>query len=774
MKPFTTVGRITNLHQKTLKIVDFVKKATLSAALLMLVAGLARAQETTVPTPFVTLTDLEEATYPYALTQEQATAVLAHEHLTIAMDVTMGDTGSDQAWVCASDTSVTSDNTKYDNTSTFVAIGSNGGKVRLYASARSGGYYTANAVQLTAVKRHKVVVVMTASERTVYVDGVAASTTQFQDFHHLATNENAHIYIGGGKNSAGAMYGFNGKVHSVQFFDSALTTDEITGIEYPVTKYIANHPIRVYVPVRRVTTLEPGKRYMIYNTTITNQDDRTGLLYDTGTSIGHSGSPKKKPSTWATTEGAYLWEVVATNDTDNEHIYYLRAANGGYVSATGKTNNTEAQAIYIQPWATSQAPKAPVKSEGPDGAVHEGDAIGEGVWTICGTSATSNRLTGAYGDCWNGNPDTWTHWGNSHPYAFYEVATGTEMPTPGVKYYIAADALQPDGSYTRHYLYNDNGTLATSTTPSTDTDSYLWMPRSTTGGYNFANVAGGHLGYGNSGLGLTIADSPVTLTLSAADAKHKGSLGMMRMRPSGDNAGAWMVTHATGGSFNRNGSAINDATWTSDYVFIAQKAVTTDITCTINEYEIATFYANHATIIPDAVTAYVATDSPMMTDSEGVITMTRINDGIIPAKTGVVIRGEAGTYTFTSADTEGTTVANNLMRGYDGDAAYETVAMPQDGTTNYVLTVMNGIAGFYKNEAAFDVYRNKAYLQVPATETLALAIRFGDHDYLDTTTGIEAVPHAAASSIVHDLMGRRVTHPTKGIYIVNGKKRVMR
>ncbi len=202
---------------------------------------------------------------------------------------------------------------------------------------------------------------------------------------------------------------------------------------------------------------------------------------------------------------------------------------------------------------------------------------------------------------------------------------------------------------------------------------------------------------------------------------------------------------------------------------------------TINAQGIATFYANAATTIPEGVKAYVATEEPAMdgTDAEGnnvgTITMTEITDDIIPAKTGVVLRGEANTtfdFFYTAEDgaieTEG-----NMLRGYAGATEYREVTLPEDYAT-YVLAVENEIAGFYRKDAPFKVYNHKAYLNVPvASGANALRIRFGDEE----TTEIESSKlkiDDSASSAVYDLQGRRVLTPTKGIYVVNGKKLVIK
>ena len=151
------------------------------------------------------------------------------------------------------------------------------------------------------------------------------------------------------------------------------------------------------------------------------------------------------------------------------------------------------------------------------------------------------------------------------------------------------------------------------------------------------------------------------------------------------------------------------------------------------------------------------------------IPITNIED-IIPAKTGVVIRGNAGYYTFTPAESAATTdVTNNLMRGYAGVFEYEEVARPTDGSTNYVLAVEDGVAAFYRKDEAFYVSNNKAYLNVPAATAQSISLRFEGSTEIETST-LNPQP----STEVYDLMGRRVLNPTKGMYIVNGRKVVIK
>ena len=150
--------------------------------------------------------------------------------------------------------------------------------------------------------------------------------------------------------------------------------------------------------------------------------------------------------------------------------------------------------------------------------------------------------------------------------------------------------------------------------------------------------------------------------------------------------------------------------------------------------------------------------------------MTSLTDGIVPAETGVVLRAAQGSYLFRKSAEEGTDVVGNLMRGYAGTEEYEEVTLPTDSSTNYVLTVMNETAGFYKKEDGFKVYNNKAYLNVPNPNGTpqAIRIRFVNGD--GTTDIVEFPTTQSEATIIYDLSGRRVQKAEKGVYIVNGKK----
>ena len=84
--------------------------------------------------------------------------------------------------------------------------------------------------------------------------------------------------------------------------------------------------------------------------------------------------------------------------------------------------------------------------------------------------------------------------------------------------------------------------------------------------------------------------------------------------------------------------------------------------------------------------------------------------------------------------------------------------------------------GFYKVKSnVTNIPGNKAFLVLPNAEAQAkgFVLEFEDGG----TTGIETIEnskHSAEDGVYYDLQGRRVENPTRGVYIVNGKKVVIK
>lgn len=138
------------------------------------------------------------------------------------------------------------------------------------------------------------------------------------------------------------------------------------------------------------------------------------------------------------------------------------------------------------------------------------------------------------------------------------------------------------------------------------------------------------------------------------------------------------------------------------------------------------------------------------------LTLTPVANRKIPDGNAVILKSSAETITLTYDETYATLSGNQLQ----GTTAEMTGA---EGNI-YVLNKGTNGVGFYKLRSTGTIGANKAYLVGPAAAR--------EFFLFDETTGIE-MPTAEdvnADAVFYDLQGRRVQNPTKGLYIVNGKK----
>lgn len=134
----------------------------------------------------------------------------------------------------------------------------------------------------------------------------------------------------------------------------------------------------------------------------------------------------------------------------------------------------------------------------------------------------------------------------------------------------------------------------------------------------------------------------------------------------------------------------------------------------------------------------------------------------IPANTGVLLKGAQNDYNISTISSSSTDVSANLFVG----VLENTVV---DAETAFVLMASPEV-GFYKNSKAFTVGANTAY--IPAD--VAPARSFIGFDEDSQTTGIQNLTPAKDKGVVYNLNGQRVAAPQRGLYIVGGKKVVLK
>ncbi len=203
--------------------------------------------------------------------------------------------------------------------------------------------------------------------------------------------------------------------------------------------------------------------------------------------------------------------------------------------------------------------------------------------------------------------------------------------------------------------------------------------------------------------------------------------------------------------------------------------IPTSVTITIGAHGSTTYCSQYALDFSnvEGLNAYAATGYNINT---GVITMTRVMT--TNAATGLYLKAAQGTYVVPIIDSADDFSLNmlvgvlekTLVKDVSEDGVYANYRYVRPaGETEYM---------FYRSTAeGANVSAGKAYLQIPL-EWLPLSpmesvqLRFDDGE----TTGIEEVEGdgKTESSIIYDMSGRVVINPVKGIYIVNGKKIVIK
>ena len=193
----------------------------------------------------------------------------------------------------------------------------------------------------------------------------------------------------------------------------------------------------------------------------------------------------------------------------------------------------------------------------------------------------------------------------------------------------------------------------------------------------------------------------------------------------------------------------------------------TEITITINQYGSATYCSEYALDFSnvEGLKAYAATGYNVNT---GVVTLTRLQTA--REGTGLFLKGKLGKYTVPVLEATGDHSLNMLV----GTLKETTVDSSDGAYANYKYTINEGTSTpmFYQFADGSSLSANKAYLQIPlawlqASASKSVEIRFDDGE----TTDIDEIEgENGDAETIYDLQGRAVENPTKGIYIVDGKK----
>lgn len=198
-----------------------------------------------------------------------------------------------------------------------------------------------------------------------------------------------------------------------------------------------------------------------------------------------------------------------------------------------------------------------------------------------------------------------------------------------------------------------------------------------------------------------------------------------------------------------------------------EEAPQEDVSVTIGSAGIATYCYDHDLDFSgiEGLNAYIVSG---FSPSTGKLTLTPVTE--VPAGEGLLLKGAEGSYEvpFTTTDM----YYSNLLQG----VTTATEISPTDGDqTNFILANGKHGIGFYTLSGTGELAAGKAYLHLPTSAVEAMEARCFTLDFEnDEATGIMEHEMKVDEDVYFDMQGRRVLRPSSGIYIVNGKKVIIK
>ncbi len=188
----------------------------------------------------------------------------------------------------------------------------------------------------------------------------------------------------------------------------------------------------------------------------------------------------------------------------------------------------------------------------------------------------------------------------------------------------------------------------------------------------------------------------------------------------------------------------------------------------------ATMYIGFDTQLPEGLTAYIV-DKEKTSASSKTLVLREISNKVRMLTPVVIKATKAGTYTlFASKDSKRYTRIpdyENLLEGVNRNGLQVYQSDANDGGCLTLGKNSEDKVGFfiYKGTAKIPAFRS--YLTVNKVGNAA-ALTFSYAD--DETTGINAFKGTNTDGEYYNLKGQRVAHPSKGVYIHNGRKVIKR
>lgn len=163
-------------------------------------------------------------------------------------------------------------------------------------------------------------------------------------------------------------------------------------------------------------------------------------------------------------------------------------------------------------------------------------------------------------------------------------------------------------------------------------------------------------------------------------------------------------------------------------------------------------------------------------DAQTSVEMTLATDNIIPANTGVVLVTEGldavSNQTYTISNVPGTVAKGDIS------GTTTAIALTDDTRNNYRVFGLSNASphslGFFRpSSRVASIPANKAFYDLTGSGVQGFVLSF---DGMETGIALDQImqPSTVADKPAYDLSGRRVNHAAKGIYIIAGKKVIVK
>lgn len=304
------------------------------------------------------------------------------------------------------------------------------------------------------------------------------------------------------------------------------------------------------------------------------------------------------------------------------------------------------------------------------------------------------------------------------------------------------------------YNRSNKGRLISSTTMSTgdgrDTNPYVSSDASLPSG--FTELWDLHV--------QQKGDSPSTIDGGFSISQHGQSSKKMNRRRYGDAASDQRLAYWTTG-------ADNGSTFTATQVLPSSLI-------TYNAFESNGYTTLYVDYPIEVTNAKVYTGQ--RNDAQTSVEMILATDNIIPANTGVVLVKDG-----TNASLDQTyTISNEPGMVEPGDISGTTtaIALTDDTRNNYRVFGLSNASpqslGFFRpSSRVASIPANKAFYDLTGSGVQGFVLSF---DGMETGIALDQImqPSTEADKPAYDLSGRRVNHAAKGIYIIGGKKVIVK